>query len=47
MISEASTKITEKRTAQEEEMKAFCDQMKEKNIPVVIINADLTIDRVH
>lgn len=27
-------------------MKAFCDTMKEKNIPVVILNGDLSIDRV-
>lgn len=27
-------------------MKAFCETMKEKNIPVVILNGDLTIDRV-
>jgi len=27
-------------------MKAFCETMKEKNIPVVILNGDLTIDWV-
>lgn len=46
LMNEAKQKIIDKWTQEEEEMKAFCEQMKEKNIPVIILNGDLSIDRV-
>lgn len=47
MLEEDETKLKERREADEEALAALVEGLKERNVPVITFNGDLSVERVH